>query len=66
MPKKPIDDDDRKKALRKVVRDTVTSAGALAPDEVPHRVRDRAERHGEGRASVNDYADRNSAKRPKR
>lgn len=41
MPGRKIDDSDRRKALKKLIADTVESAGGLAPEEIPHRVRER-------------------------
>jgi hypothetical protein len=56
MANKSIDDEDRKKAIKKLVKETIAGAGKPAPDDLPHRLRDRAERHGAGRAKPEDYA----------
>jgi hypothetical protein len=37
----PIDKDERRKALKALIRETVASAGGLAPDAIPHRVKER-------------------------
>lgn len=41
MPGAKIDDKEQRKMLKKLIADTVDSAGGLAPDEIPHRVRER-------------------------
>lgn len=37
----PIDKDERLKAVKALIRDTVASAGGIAPDAIPHRVKER-------------------------
>jgi hypothetical protein len=37
----PIDKDERLKALKALIRETVASAGGIAPDAIPHRVKER-------------------------
>ncbi len=49
---KPIDDKTREEALKKLIRDTVASAGALAPDEIPHRVKSRLKGQATGDLDV--------------
>ncbi len=36
-----IDRKMREEALRKLIRDTVDSVGAIAPDDIPHKVKER-------------------------
>ena len=55
MAKKPIDDKDKEKALKKLIGETVTSAGAIAPDEIPHKVKDRIRRQVCGDLDAESY-----------
>lgn len=54
MPKK-IDDKDKEKALKKLIGETVSSAGAIAPDDIPHKVKDRIRRQASGDLDVEGY-----------
>jgi hypothetical protein len=54
MPDKKIDDSERRKALKKLIAETVDSAGGLAPEEIPHRVRERLKDQALGGRDVED------------
>jgi hypothetical protein len=55
MPRKAIDDKAREEALMKLIRDTVASAGAIAPDELPHLVKERIKGQAAGDLDVDAY-----------
>jgi hypothetical protein len=55
MPRKAIDDKAREEALMKLIRDTVASAGAIAPDELPHLVNERIKGQAAGDLDVDAY-----------
>ena len=56
MAKKPaIDDEAREEALKKLIRDTVASAGALAPDDIPYKVKERIRGQAAGSLDVDAY-----------
>lgn len=38
---KSIDAKAKDEALKKLIRETVAKAGAIAPDDIPHRVKER-------------------------
>lgn len=38
---KSIDAKAKDEALKKLIRETVANAGAIAPDDIPHRVKER-------------------------
>ncbi len=52
---KKIDDKDKEKALKKLIGETVSSAGAIAPDDIPHKVKDRIRRQASGDLDVEGY-----------
>ena len=41
MAPKAIDEKAKEEALKKLIRDTVESAGAIAPGDIPHKVKER-------------------------
>lgn len=55
MGKKSIDDEDKEKALKNLIKETVSSAGTIAPDESPQKVKDRIRRQASGELDVDDY-----------
>lgn len=56
MAKKPaIDDQTKEEALKKLIRDTVASAGAIAPDDIPYKVKERIRGHAAGKLDVDAY-----------
>lgn len=50
-----IDDKTKEEALKKLIRDTVASAGAIAPDEIPHKVKERIRGQARGDLDVDAY-----------
>lgn len=46
---------EKEEALKKLIRDTVASAGDLAPDEIPHRVKQRLKGQACGDLDVDAY-----------
>lgn len=63
MPRKPIDDKDKEKALKKLIGETVSSAGAIAPEDRPHKVKDRIRRQASGDLDVEGYVKESKKKR---
>jgi hypothetical protein len=55
MPRKAIDDKAREAALMRLIRETVASAGAIAPDELPHLVKERIKGQAVGDLDVDAY-----------
>ncbi|MFZ5617001.1 MAG: hypothetical protein ACOZAA_06745 [Pseudomonadota bacterium] len=55
MAKKAIDDKTREEALKALIRETVASAGAIAPDEIPHKVKERIKGQATGDLDVDAY-----------
>lgn len=55
MAKKAIDDKTREEALKALIRETVASAGAIAPDEIPHKVKERIRGQATGDLDVDAY-----------
>ncbi len=56
MAKKPaVDEKTKEEALKKLIRDTVAAAGAIAPDEIPHKVRERIRGQAAGDLDVDAY-----------
>lgn len=55
MARKAIDDKAREEALMKLIRETVASAGAIAPDELPHLVKERIKGQAAGDLDVDAY-----------
>ena len=56
MAKKPaIDDKAKEAALKKLIRDTVASVGAIAPDEIPYKVKERIRGQAAGDLDVDGY-----------
>jgi hypothetical protein len=53
--KSSIDDKAKEEALKKLIRDTVASAGAIAPDEIPHKVKERIRGQVTGDLDVDAY-----------
>ena len=53
--KTAIDDRTKEEALKKLIRDTVADAGALAPDEIPHKVKERIRGQAAGALDVDAY-----------
>lgn len=67
MAKKPaIDDKAKEDALKKLIRDTVASAGAVAPDDIPHIVKDRIRGQATGDLDVDAYIRETMKARKKR
>ena len=52
---KAIDDKAKEEALKKLIRDTVNAAGAVAPDDIPHRVKERLKGQAFGDFDVEAY-----------
>lgn len=48
--KSAIDDREKEEALKKLIRETVVSAGVIAPDDIPHRVKDRIRKQASSEA----------------
>jgi hypothetical protein len=61
---KGVSDDDKAKALDKLMKQTIRSAGAVAPDEIPHRTKDRLRGVASGEMHVDDYV--KELKKPKK
>ncbi len=55
MAPKGIDEKSKEEALRKLIRDTVNAAGAVAPDEIPHKVKERLKGQATGDLDVDAY-----------
>jgi len=56
MAKKPaIDDAAKERALKKLIRDTVAGIGAIAPDDIPHKVKERIRGQVAGDLDVDAY-----------
>lgn len=55
MAKKAIDDKTKEEALKALIRETVASAGAIAPDEIPHKVKERIRGQAAGDLDVDAY-----------
>lgn len=53
--KSAIDDKAKEEALKKLIRDTVASAGSIAPDEIPHKVKERIRGQATGDLDVDAY-----------
>lgn len=69
MPANKITDRDRKKALKKLIDETVESGGKLDPADIPYKVKDRIRRQASGDLDVDDYvkqADKDRSRTPKR
>lgn len=47
-----IDEKDKERAVRALIRQTVANAGGLAPDEIPHRVKERLKGQATGDLDV--------------
>jgi len=56
MAKKPaIDDAAKDEALKKIIRDTVAGIGDIAPDEIPHKVKERIRGRVVGDLDIDAY-----------
>ncbi len=55
MAAKKIDDKTKEDALKALIRETVASAGAMAPDDIPHKVKERIRGHACGDLDVDAY-----------
>lgn len=53
--KSAIDDKVKEEALKKLIRDTVASAGAVAPGDIPHIVKERIRGQASGDLDVDAY-----------
>jgi len=47
-----IDEKDKERAVKALIRQTVASAGGLAPDQIPHRVKERLKGQATGDIDV--------------
>jgi hypothetical protein len=47
-----IDDKEKERAVKALIRETVASAGGLAPDQIPHRVKERLKGQATGDLDV--------------
>lgn len=65
MAKKAIDDKTKEDALKALIRQTVASAGAIAPDDIPHRVKERLKGQSTGDLDI-DACIREAIKAQKR
>jgi hypothetical protein len=54
--KKAIDDKDKEKALKKLLGETVSSAGKIDADERPTKIKDRVVRQAKGDLDAEGYA----------
>ena len=52
---KAIDDKAKDRALKALIDKTVSSAGAIEPDDRPHTVKDRIRRQASGDLDVDGY-----------
>ena len=52
---KAIDEKAKEEALKKLIRETVESAGAIAPDEIPYKVKERIRGQVTGELDVDAY-----------
>jgi len=43
---------DRREALKAIIRDTIRSAGEMAPDQLPHHIRQRLKDQVDGTADM--------------
>ena len=50
-----IDEKAREEALKKLIRDTVDSIGAIAPDDIPHKVKERIRGQATGELDIDAY-----------
>jgi hypothetical protein len=48
MAKPSIDKSEREKALKALIRETIAGAGAVRPDAIPHRVKERLQGQAAG------------------
>ncbi len=55
MAKNAIGDKTKEEALKKLIRETVASAGAIAPDDLPHKVKERIRGQATGELDVDAY-----------
>lgn len=55
MAKKAIDDKEKERALKKLIGETATSAGAIASGDRPQKAKDRIVRQAKGDLGVEDY-----------
>ncbi len=55
MARKAIDDKTKDEALKKLIRETVTSAGAVAEGDIPHKVKERIKGQAKGDLDVDGY-----------
>jgi hypothetical protein len=65
MANKAIDDKEKERALKKLIGETATGAGAIASDERPQKAKDRIARQAKGDLGVEDYV-KETAKRGKK
>lgn len=47
-----IDKADQEKALKALIRETLTASGGLSPDAIPHRVKERLKGQAIGEADL--------------
>jgi hypothetical protein len=55
MTDRAIDPKEREKALKALIDETVAAAGGLAPDEIPHKVKERLKGYATGDLDVDAY-----------
>ncbi|MCB2112776.1 MAG: hypothetical protein R3C42_04525 [Parvularculaceae bacterium] len=55
MAAKPIDARAKEEALKALIRETVESAGGIAPGDIPHKVKERIKGHATGDLDVDAY-----------
>ncbi len=55
MAKKAIDDKEKEKALKKLIGETASSAGAIGRHERPQKAKDRITRQAKGDLDVDHY-----------
>ncbi len=53
--KSSIDDRTKEEALKRLIRDTVSSVGAIAPDDIPHKVKERLRGQATGDLDIDAY-----------
>ncbi|MCB2097974.1 MAG: hypothetical protein KDE05_10100 [Parvularculaceae bacterium] len=55
MARATISDKAKEEALKKLIRQTVDNAGAIAPDDIPHKVKERIRGQATGDLDVDAY-----------